>query len=302
MKIDLAKVQSSLFEKTAVRERIKLDFAIASTPVDAVDFARLLVDTLKQSVAAQPLEQTITSAKLFQAAVWALGSNSRDWCVFRRYEERLRILLEDYVPQSAVRSLVRRPRILNEIKFCLKGVTSGRDADAIVRWAHILAEKEDFYKEIVRVGQKFREDYNVFNAEVIDDFDLALCMIGHFADARCSGQLKFPGMGYALASEFFKNLGWSVFKPDRHIQRLFDRWFAHHTATLLDHRKLDTFQSLILGRKKSAELRTFLKYSMIGKTASPVGSTFSQVDNTVWLLGKYVEKKGKETSAVYVVM
>ena len=301
MKIDLDKVQSRLFEKDAVRGRILRDFGVAEIPVDDKHFVKLLIDALKQPVAAQPLAQTLTNVEVFRAASWALGSNSRNWCDFVRNEGQLRILLGGYDPLATVQSLKRGPQILNDIKVCLKGQTSGRDTENMLRWANILSQNGDFYKEIVSVGQKIRTDYSTLNHETIDDFDLALCLVGHFADKSCSQETKFPGMSYALASECFKNLGWSIFKPDRHIKRLLDRWFAHPNTNPINQKKLDSLESLILGGRKSAELRTFLRYSMLGKAVTPVGSVFSQVDNVVWLLGKYVERKGKETSTLYVI-
>jgi hypothetical protein len=39
-----------------------------------------------------------------------------------------------------------------------------------------------------------------------------------------SAPLKFPGMGFSICCEFFRNLGWSGFKPDVHITRLFQHW------------------------------------------------------------------------------
>ena len=300
MKIDLDKIQDRLFEKDAVRGRILRDFGVTKVPVDAGDFVRLIIDALKQPVATQPLAQTLTNVEVFRAAVWALGSNSRNWCDFVKTEGQLRILLEQYAPLAAIQSLKRRPRLLDDIKLYLKGQTSSRDSENVLRWARLLSENGNFYAEIVRVGQKLQQDYGAFNNEMIDDFDLSLCMVGHFADRSCSKEGKFPGMSYALASEFFKNLGWSTFKPDRHIKRLFDRWFSDQAANLINQKKLGSLESLILGGRKSAELRTFLKYSLLGKTVSPVGSIFSQVDNKVWLLGKYVERKGKETSTLYV--
>jgi hypothetical protein len=300
MQIDLDKLRSRLFEKDTVRKRVLRDFGIKQNPADAKHFARLVVDALEQSVVAQPLKQTITNKQVFRAAVRALGSNNRDWCDFLRNEEQIKNLLAGYDPHATVQSFEKDSEILHKLKFCLKGQTSSRDAESILRWAHILSERESFYQEIVKVGERFRDDFKIFQPGMVDDFELTLCIVGHFADENCSGRLKFPGMRYALASEFLKNLGWSCFKPDRHIQRLFDRWFAHQNTALIDEKKLAHLESLILGGKRSAELRTFLKYSMIGKSVSPARSIFSQVDNIVWLLGKYVEKKGKETSTVYV--
>ena len=103
-------------------------------------------------------------------------------------------------------------------------------------------------------------------------------------------------MGYVLGSEFFRNLHWNAFKPDRHVQRLFDRWFPGAAASVQP--EVQDLQNL-LGRR-TAPLSTYLTYSLIGLGATPPGVPASFTDNLVWLLGAYVEKKGKESDEAYV--
>ena len=43
----------------------------------------------------------------------------------------------------------------------------------------------------------------------------------------------------------------------------------------------------------------FLTFSLVGQAVTPTDHTFTEVDNLVWALGAYVEKKGKESSTVY---
>src|SRR6266436_6240276 len=134
MKIDLEKVQSRLFEKETVRKRISRDFGIVQDPVDAKHFVSLIVDALKQPVAAELLEQAVTNGEVFRAAVWALGSNSRNWCDFLRKEEQIRELLEGYDPRAALQSFQKHPEILNKIKSYLAGTTSSQDAVSMFEW------------------------------------------------------------------------------------------------------------------------------------------------------------------------
>jgi hypothetical protein len=118
---------------------------------------------------------------------------------------------------------------------------------------------------------------------------------------------KPPGMGLPLTSEFLRNLGWSGFKPDRHIRRLFDRWFGQMEP---DRVRVQRTERLISEAMKvlvpshtvchRPALRTHLRYSLLGVAASPDGISYSSVDNLVWLLGAYVEKKGRETMREYV--
>jgi hypothetical protein len=62
--------------------------------------------------------------------------------------------------------------------------------------------------------------------------------------------------------------------------------------------EVDVLQEL-LGRR-TKDLSTYLKYSLIGIRATPKGLPHSFVDNLVWLLGAYLERKGRESNAVYI--
>jgi hypothetical protein len=107
---------------------------------------------------------------------------------------------------------------------------------------------------------------------------------------------KLPGMGIALTSEFLRNLKWDGFKVDRHIKRLFGRWFPE--IATVDEKRMEQLLSII-GRS-NRDLRDFLRFSLIGVAATPESTLLSEVDNFVWLLAAYVEKKDKESSIVYV--
>ena len=86
-------------------------------------------------------------------------------------------------------------------------------------------------------------------------------------------------------------------KPDRHIQRLFNRWFPDGGDAEVQA-AVQLLQEL-LGRR-TKDLSTYLKYSLIGIGATPEGIPHSVADNLVWLLGAYLEKKGKVSDAVYI--
>ncbi len=118
-----------------------------------------------------------------------------------------------------------------------------------------------------------------------------LCLVGHLIDEapkRWSGPRvgKLCGMRFALGSEFFRNLGWNGFKPDRHVIRLLDAWVPDIVA-----QQADTAQSLaqIAGRNTN-ELRTMMQYSLAGIAISST-ENYSRTDNLIWLLGAYAETK-----------
>jgi hypothetical protein len=103
-------------------------------------------------------------------------------------------------------------------------------------------------------------------------------------------------MGYILGSEFIRNLHWPAFKPDRHVQRLLDRWMPN--ARLEVEPEVASIQRL-LGHK-TKDLERYLSYSLIGINATPPGVPITFTDNLVWLLAAYIEKKGRESGTVYV--
>jgi hypothetical protein len=109
-------------------------------------------------------------------------------------------------------------------------------------------------------------------------------------------ELKLPGMGPALGSEFFRNLGWSGFKPDRHVMRLLDRWAPEVVEA---QRPVARRLAEVVGRHDRGTL-DYLAYSLAGQAMTPSGTKFSVADNLVWALGAYVEKKGKESEREYV--
>jgi hypothetical protein len=103
-------------------------------------------------------------------------------------------------------------------------------------------------------------------------------------------------MGATLASEFLRNMGFSGFKPDRHVTRLLYRWAPESVA---EAEAVARRLARVVGRGDSATCR-FLTYSLAGVALTPAGTSYSVADNLVWALGHYVEKKGRESDQSYV--
>jgi len=108
---------------------------------------------------------------------------------------------------------------------------------------------------------------------------------------------KLAGMRAVLGSEFLRNLGWSGFKPDRHVTRLFRRWFPD-VVKASEPRAAQLAE--LIGRK-SRDLPTYLTYSLVGIAVTPAGHALSEADNLVWVLGAYLERKGAESNRRYRV-
>jgi thermostable 8-oxoguanine DNA glycosylase len=120
----------------------------------------------------------------------------------------------------------------------------------------------------------------------------------HAAPMPKAAHRKWPGVGFALGAEFLRNVGWNGFKPDRHIKRLLQHWTKgqidvqpqlNHLITLID--------------SSGAELKENLSCLLTGISiaTNDYKNKLSHLDNLIWLLGAYVEKKNKETDLPYVI-
>ncbi len=314
VQIDVEEIERRLFVDPAILAQIMRDYGINTPPIDAHEFASAVLEQLEQEPALRPLEQTISNAGVFRAAAKAIGSNNRKWATFLKAERRLSDLLSGYDPVRTRLAFERGELSLGQLKTCMPGQSSGNDARAILRWAKLLTEVEHYYGFIQDLGTAFRRLSKERYGEPPNDADLMLCLVGYlghppsrweglrYLGARSQGivhadQDEVPGMKYALTSEFLRNLRWNGFKPDRHVQRLFDRWFPARSAIVQG--KVQRLKSLI--ERNTKDLNTFLTYSLVGATVTPDGVPLSQADNFVWLLGAYVEKKGREATQNYLI-
>ena len=208
-------------------------------------------------------------------------------------------MLENYDPvafSSAVRSDGDRVERLRE---CLGGQTGRADANAIVKWAHILSENLEYYQALTRLKDEV--------ARLVECDEVVPVLAAFLGSPRKAaeknwppphgtGSWKTPGMRTALASEMLRNLHWAGFKPDRHINRLLYKWFpdlaeeqfarAHELARNVLH-------------CRSQDVLNDIRFALVGIAVTPNDCSFTMADNLVWALGSYVEKKGKESGVVY---
>jgi len=209
-------------------------------------------------------------------------------------------LLGDYDP-SATHGAHAEGRVgLTDLKACLPGQTATADANAILRWADLLEEVPNYDRCLAKLEQAFRD-------MDVEDYELLPVVAGFLGNGPAKVRAesltppdsleswKLPGMGAVLASEFLRNLRWNGFKPDRHIKRLFGQWFPE-VVTACEPRARQL--AAMIG-SKGKELVEFLTFSLVGVSVTPAGHTFTEVDNLVWALGAYVEKKGRESSTRY---
>lgn len=107
---------------------------------------------------------------------------------------------------------------------------------------------------------------------------------------------KLPGMGFALASEFLRNLQWRGFKPDTHVKRLFDSWLKDQLSTF-ESRAAALAGAIGVTTK---EARENIQYSLAGLSITPSDQSPSKIDNLVWLIGANIETKRHSTNRNYL--
>ena len=310
-------------------ERIRKDYGLNGTYSDAHVFVQVLLNALGQTPILNPLAAPYTNHEVFEAAVRALGSNMRKWSLFLANEPELQKILMGYDPAKVVAGRVSPVSLMP----FLPGQTAQNDSYAIIAWAHLLVQVPDYYQTvIVPVARMFQQ----LNPSLLMP-ELLLCMVGFFGNdpfpfsgnqllagglpqpvqqnkwygqwnyTNAAGKAvsrnivrkkwKFPGMRYALGSEFMRNLRWNGFKVDRHIKRLLSRWIPVADPVVQNQaNRLAT----VFGAHPPADLKDYFYYSLLGMAISPSGAWYSHVDNLIWALGVYVEKKGQESSTVYV--
>lgn len=288
MLIDLATIRIRLFQDP-VREAIMKDYGLSGSFPTPQSFADALIRQLGQAPSNRPLSDKRSEEEVFCAAVKAIASSSRRWVTFIHLEPGLKSLLQNYSPHStalAIRQGVLSP---SDIVSFVPGQSQMRHAEAICCWASLLDERPSFYVDLYELDRELRDlaerGLGKSSAEKISPIILA-AVVGADASRGCSPEIlrirdlllsrneHLPGMGYTIAVEFLRNLGWSAFKPDRHIRRLFCKWCP---AVLSQFPEEWDFVSHLLGRRDH-DLAKFVRFSLAGMEITPEGVSFTEAD------------------------
>ena len=227
--------------------------------------ARCLVQSLGQVLRPENgTGESKSDSTVFRAAALAVASNMRQWSRFLRSRKEFECLLEDYDPIAFSRAVERNPCRVERLRECLGGQTGRRDAQAIVGWANILVKNPQYFEELRDL--KERISTRVLHDEVVPVLAAFLGEPSKAAEKKWPpphgmGTWKTPGMRTALASEFLRNLHWAGFKPDRHIVRLFSKWFPD-VAEERSHRARDLAQDVLCRRSRA--IVDDIKFSLVG--------------------------------------
>ncbi|MBI1381933.1 MAG: hypothetical protein GC161_12690 [Planctomycetaceae bacterium] len=298
-RVHLQAVSERLFGEKRVRRRICRDYGLDTTLAPA-HAAAALVAAIGQTPGAHGSDRTAHDDRaVFRAALRALASNCRSWATFLRYEHSLAELTGDYDPLRTAAD-VRAGRLqVDDLAVCLPGQTSRSDARAMLLWAETIEARPGLGAELCRLEGILR-DAGCDAGATVPAMAVVLGapgreMLRRFPPPNGASTWKLAGMGPVLAAEFLRNLRWSGFKPDRHIIRLFGHWFPDVIEQMAAP-ALDLAKKLGTRRKDVAE---FLTFSLVGAAVTPPGRSYTEVDNLVWALGAYVEKKGSESNTCY---
>lgn len=308
-KLNLAAVQNALFTNATVRGRIARDYSLGDTPTTASAFCARVIENLRQIPASYPLSQQRNNDQVFEAAVRAIGSNSRSWARYLKSEPELRKLLCDFEVERVSRQVESRRVVQEQVALLLGGITAKNDARAIMEWSDALARTPEYYSRIIYLANAISDAAVSLARCRLQDFEIMICVVSALAkpssigNRQIAGALrqfgpepKLRGMGYVLASEFFRNLGWSGFKPDRHIKRLLEGWSIIDSPEVQN--RVATL-SAVLGTH-DREFREYASYALRGVELTPNHCSYSVADNHIWLLGAYVERKNRETKTSYL--
>ena len=311
-KVNLGRIAERLFGTPGILDRICRDYSLDARPDSAEVLVHALWREFGQAPVAAPLDLEPSNRTVFQAAVRSIGSNSRPWSTYLRLEPELVARLFDLDPVAVKRAVGAGELDVKSLKPFLPGQSSSGDAFAILRWAQRLAGPLKFHDELRVVASKFQALAEHELADGLQQGELFLCVVGFFGyppnrwlkkadlpamwQGRSPEQWKLPGMGYALTSEMLRNLGWDGYKADRHIMRLLGRW----APEVIEASKPRARALAQLIGSENRDLLDVLEFSLAGMQLAPDGVPRSHVDNLIWALGAYVEKKGRESDTDYL--
>lgn len=298
--VNLQAVAEGLFGEERIRRRISRDYSLERNLASEQAAAAMVAAIGQTPTAHEPHREEHDDRTVFRAAARALASNCRSWATFLRYEPSLAELTGEYDPKKTVAD-VRAGRLqVDDLAACLPGQTARSDARAMVAWAEAIDARPGTGSELRRL-EGLLGALGVESAAAVPAMAVVLGApsretLRRFPPPAASSTWKLPGMGPVLAAEFLRNLRWSGFKPDRHIIRLFGQWFpdvveqmaapARELADRLGTRRKDVLE--------------FLTMSLVGTAVTPPGRSFTEVDNLVWALGAYVEKKAPNRTEAIV--
>lgn len=230
---------------------------------------------------------------VFKAAVNAIGSNSRPWYKFRGALRTIESKLHEFDPVK-VASRAAEEQIERALTEELKGLTSGKDAKAIVQFAYVLNHQPDYWAA-VNAAKRDIGSLVARSSSTIPAATTTLCValiLGgtRYHSPHCSLR-KINGMGVALASEFLRNLGWEGFKPDRHINDRLRAWYSDGALDQIAAGERKVVEGIV-GRLASTD-RNPVSCALVGSLMTPPEVSVNRSDHLVWLYRSILGRNAK---------
>lgn len=295
---DLNKVIRKLWQH---QERIANEYGLEIND-SPEDFKSKLLNVLDQKPIDNPLadNRVVTKQLLFEAAVKSLGSNGRRWGNFGNPDNlaRLEKTLLNYDPVQVGQNWDEiHPNLRN---YFQGGFSAERDIRAVGNWARKLGDC-DIWKAIKGRAAIFQDLAKNHRVEDIDRY-MPILLAAYFSCPPAEDQqYKFPGMGLPLAAEFLRNLGFSMFKPDRHIVRLLAEWVPHIRQEIVCNVEKISDNLMGLLRTQRTDLRNLVRCSVLAMKLTPKEYKYSTADNLLWALGAYVEHRRRREIDNYII-
>ncbi len=237
-----------------------------------------------------PILSTFSNDEVFERAVKAIGSNSRPWAAFfRRYDELRKDLFDFNVSKVVVHYGSDAPiSNLAKLKTYFPGQTCSRDTEAVVAFAKSLSTKPMYYERLRAAHRHFAATIGPMETR-FREASIAACtalLIGRLgyqarAESWLSLTYKVAGMGFAPATEFLRNLGWTGFKPDRHVISMLEKWYTNEEEEKLIGHEIENikrgFGSIAI------EDERLVRKAILGAKTTPPDMEVNQADQLIWL-------------------
>ncbi|MBT4219754.1 MAG: hypothetical protein HOE26_07265 [Rhodospirillaceae bacterium] len=284
--LPIEQIKEFLFKDDEIRKAIIDDYDLDGDRIRSPqDLTLQLVQALKQVAVEVPEIEKKDNAVVFEAAVLAIASSSSPWVAVQGKREVIKNHLEGYNPADVVKQN-QDENFKKQLGDLLGGQAGSKNASYVIKWAALLADQPEFYQDIiVKIFSEFSKQLVCFPKHL--KYPMAvLCLAGIFGNPvkqwKKLKPYKFPGMQVPIACEFLRNLGWSGFKPDRHVIRAIALW--ENDLKEMHGDSVEKAFSHIVGLigTTSKTIICPIKAAIYAIYATPEGVDYSEADNLLW--------------------
>ncbi|MBB1493287.1 hypothetical protein H5395_17715 [Paracoccus sp. MC1854] len=285
-RLDVIGIKEALFEDQVIAAKIAKDYNLRSNAT--------LYEQVSKTFGQQVVKRDdFKDDEVFEAATLAIASSMRRWSQVYRALPQIRRILKDYDPGEVARAAqdpAQRDGMVQALGALLGGVPARKHADWIIRFGESLTAAPRFYPSLLEVREAVRKRAPALSDAQLNAAVALLLARGSGPKSRASNGIAFnkvAGMGPPIASEFLRNLGWASFKPDRHIVRLLTAWLPEAERNEI----ADSVDWKPIFPRRARDAKEFLDFAVLGEKLTPPGLPLNQIDQLVWMMGVYVQKK-----------